>query len=237
MTAKHRHSAPLLRLAAALSLALLGAWLHPGTRARQATTFLGGLPGFGGDEDEKQPKQESKGESAPQDRTEMEKLVESQREGSPEKEPDWREIAKEESYQRQLQRLEERQRRASPNYKETAEERKKRLQKMALWQSSLSVGTDDVVGKVQVTGQVIEVKVTLPKPLGIDFVEYKGQEGKHVVKQVTEGGSAYRTQEVEAGDCLYAVNDFIVEGIPFDSALQYIIDAQGDVKLTFKRTM
>ena len=46
-------------------------------------------------------------------------------------------------------------------------------------------------------------------------------------KPLFQEGSAYRNDEVERGDYLFSVNGKEVDGMPYEEAIQVLIDAEG----------
>jgi len=78
------------------------------------------------------------------------------------------------------------------------------------------------------------VTVWLEKPLGIEFIENMPEEGGGVmVGEVRPDYSAADSEMVMAGYHLIAADDMPVYGLPFDDAIQPIVDCEGYVKLTF----
>ncbi|CAL1149332.1 unnamed protein product [Cladocopium goreaui] len=143
-----------------------------------------------------------------------------------EQEVDWKDLA----YQRQLERIANRKRKAQPNYKETAEERKVRLRKLAMWNAAQKKGMTDVVGRAETT---VDIKVGLMKPLGIEFEKYDEEPNRAWVSGIFKDGSAFKNGEIEAGDFLFSVNGKEVDGMPYEEALQNIVDAEGEINLAF----
>jgi len=146
----------------------------------------------------------------------------------PDEKPDWKDAA----YQRQLDRINARKRKQSPDYKESAYERKVRLRKMAMWNAAQRKGVNEVGARDSAT---IDIKVKLVKPFGIEFEEREEDPNRVWVGRILEEGSAFKNGEVETGDFLTAVNGQDVEGKPYDEALQYLVDAEGEIDLVFKR--
>ncbi|CAE7621793.1 unnamed protein product [Symbiodinium microadriaticum] len=146
----------------------------------------------------------------------------------PDEKPDWKDAA----YQRQLDRINARKRKQSPDYKESAYERKVRLRKMAMWNAAQRKGVNEVGARDSTT---IDIKVKLVKPFGIEFEEREEDPNRVWVGRIMEEGSAFKNGEVETGDFLTTVNGQDVEGKPYDEALQYLVDAEGEIDLIFKR--
>ncbi|CAE7229100.1 unnamed protein product [Symbiodinium sp. CCMP2592] len=146
----------------------------------------------------------------------------------PDEKPDWKDAA----YQRQLDRINARKRKQSPDYKESAYERKVRLRKMAMWNAAQRKGVNEVGARDSTT---IDIKVKLVKPFGIEFEEREEDPNRVWVGRILEEGSAFKNGEVETGDFLTTVNGQDVEGKPYDEALQYLVDAEGEIDLVFKR--
>eukprot|EP00440_Ansanella_granifera_P014511 gb/GFBE01015773.1/.p1 GENE.gb/GFBE01015773.1/~~gb/GFBE01015773.1/.p1 ORF type:complete len:230 (+),score=64.63 gb/GFBE01015773.1/:1-690(+) len=226
--------APRRGFRAALPLSLLACaalfcWEQIRSLQFEATGFIGP---FGGQPDKQEGQQGQQGEGEqPQPR--LGPNGEVLEDGVDYEEFDW----KDDAYQKQLDRIALRKKKAQPNYKETAAEKVKRLQKLAMWNAAQRKGMSETVGAITSQGQVVDIKVTLQKPLGIDFQERDDDSGKIWVGEVREGFSAAADGSVARGDWLSAVNGFEVEKLPFEDALQYIKDAQGDIELTFKRVM
>ncbi|CAJ1434278.1 unnamed protein product, partial [Effrenium voratum] len=112
---------------------------------------------------------------------------------------DWKEAA----YERQMERIAARKRKAQPNYKETAQERKVRLRKLAMWNAAQRKGMTSVVGREAAT---VDIKVKLAKPMGIEFEKRDEDPNRAWVSGIFKEGSAYENGEVEAGDFLAQVN-------------------------------
>jgi len=142
---------------------------------------------------------------------------------------DW----KEEAYKRQQERIAWRTKKANPNYKETIEEMRKRRQKEAAWDAVQRRGTESVVGSAFTD---LKIVVELEKPLGIEFTARKG--GGVFIEQIQDGFPAKMIRpKIAPGDILISVNDVDVAGLPFDEAIQPIVDAPGIVALTFVRPL
>ena len=79
--------------------------------------------------------------------------------------------------------------------------------------------------------------VTLPKPMGIAFVENDGECGGVYIDQVLEEGSASSSStKLEKGDQLVGVDTTVLHGSDFDTALDAIKASEGETtKLTFFR--
>eukprot|EP00929_Paragymnodinium_shiwhaense_P097026 TRINITY_DN58804_c0_g1_i1.p1 TRINITY_DN58804_c0_g1~~TRINITY_DN58804_c0_g1_i1.p1 ORF type:complete len:270 (-),score=55.01 TRINITY_DN58804_c0_g1_i1:102-911(-) len=78
------------------------------------------------------------------------------------------------------------------------------------------------------------VTVTLEKPLGIEFMENAPEDGGGVyVGEVRPGYSAYSNDFIRGGYHLIMADNKPVYGLPFDDAIEPIVDAEGAVKLTF----
>eukprot|EP00438_Fugacium_kawagutii_P035710 Skav234669 [mRNA] locus=scaffold1131:386375:386614:- [translate_table: standard] len=73
------------------------------------------------------------------------------------------------------------------------------------------------------------------KPLGIEFEKFDEEPNRAWVSGIFKDGSAYKNGEVERGDFLAFVNGKEVDGMPYEEALQNIIDAEGEINLVFKR--
>ncbi|CAJ1338706.1 unnamed protein product [Effrenium voratum] len=131
-----------------------------------------------------------------------------------------------------MERIAARKRKAQPNYKETAQERKVRLRKLAMWNAAQRKGMTSVVGREAAT---VDIKVKLAKPMGIEFEKRDEDPNRAWVSGIFKEGSAYENGEVEAGDFLAQVNGVEVDGKPYEEAIQNLIDAEGEVDLVFKR--
>jgi len=81
------------------------------------------------------------------------------------------------------------------------------------------------------------VSSALPKPMGIAFVENDGDSGGVYIDEILEQGSAAASMvPLVKGDQLVAVDNTLVLGADFDTALDAIKGSGGDtVKLTFFR--
>merc|ERR1712039_385868 len=142
---------------------------------------------------------------------------------------DW----KEEAFKRQQERIAQRTAKASPNYKETIEEIRKKRQKEAAWEAVQRKGTDGIVGQIDSQQKVV---VELSKPLGIEFTARKG--GGVIVEQVSPGYAAAEMKpKIKPNDYLITVNDVDVRTLPFEEAIQPIVDAPGMIELTFIRPL
>ncbi|CAK9091044.1 unnamed protein product [Durusdinium trenchii] len=139
---------------------------------------------------------------------------------------------KDAAFQRQQEIIAARKRKLQPNYKETAREKKVRLRKLAMWNAVQRKGMTDVVGRSEAT---VDIKVNLMKPLGIEFEKFDTEPNRAWVSAILEEGSAYRNDEVERGDYLFSVNGKEVDGMPYEEAIQVLIDAEGSMELVFKR--
>mmetsp|Transcript_2480 Transcript_2480/g.4271 ORF Transcript_2480/g.4271 Transcript_2480/m.4271 type:complete len:105 (+) Transcript_2480:351-665(+) len=93
-------------------------------------------------------------------------------------------------------------------------------------------GMTDVVGRAETT---VDIKVGLMKPLGIEFEKYDEEPNRAWVSGIFKDGSAFKNGEIEAGDFLFSVNGKEVDGMPYEEALQNIVDAEGEINLVFKR--
>eukprot|EP00435_Cladocopium_sp_Y103_P066291 s282_g28.t1 len=105
---------------------------------------------------------------------------------------DWKDLA----YQRQLERIASRKRKAQPNYKDRT------LRKLAMWNAAQKKGMTDVVGRAETT---VDIKVGLMKPLGIEFEKYDEEPNRAWVSGIFKDGSAFKNGEIEAGDFLFSV--------------------------------
>mmetsp|Transcript_29907 Transcript_29907/g.56085 ORF Transcript_29907/g.56085 Transcript_29907/m.56085 type:complete len:216 (-) Transcript_29907:107-754(-) len=204
----HARRRPLLVLFIGASALALGSW-----RSAEARNFFAPLG-----EPEKKP------EGAPAERVAGQEAPPAEKE----EEYDWKEAA----YQRQMEKIAARKRKQQPDYKESAYEKKVRLRKMAMWNAAQRKGVNEVGSRDTAT---VDIKVTLQKPLGIEFEERDNDPNRVWVSNILEEGAAFKDGEVEVGDYLATVNGVDVQNRPMPDALQFIIDAEGDINLVFKR--
>eukprot|EP00931_Biecheleriopsis_adriatica_P010106 TRINITY_DN1111_c0_g1_i1.p1 TRINITY_DN1111_c0_g1~~TRINITY_DN1111_c0_g1_i1.p1 ORF type:complete len:257 (-),score=55.92 TRINITY_DN1111_c0_g1_i1:66-773(-) len=140
-----------------------------------------------------------------------------------------------EAYERQLSRIAERKRRAKGIYSD--ELKQKKIAKAAMWQAATRKSGAEGVTAVRAEGMVVEIKVLLEKPLGIEFRELEDGTGRVWVGDIQSGGSAASNGEVATGDWLGAVNGVKVDDAPFEEALDLIRQAEGEIQLVFKRQL
>eukprot|EP00931_Biecheleriopsis_adriatica_P010107 TRINITY_DN1111_c0_g1_i2.p1 TRINITY_DN1111_c0_g1~~TRINITY_DN1111_c0_g1_i2.p1 ORF type:complete len:263 (-),score=56.89 TRINITY_DN1111_c0_g1_i2:66-854(-) len=140
-----------------------------------------------------------------------------------------------EAYERQLSRIAERKRRAKGIY--TDELKQKKIAKAAMWQAATRKSGAEGVTAVRAEGMVVEIKVLLEKPLGIEFRELEGGSGRVWVGDIQPGASAASNGEIASGDWLGAVNGVKVDDAPFEEALDLIRQAEGEIQLVFKRQL
>jgi len=87
---------------------------------------------------------------------------------------------------------------------------------------------------VDATDELNYVTLALDKPMGIEFQENpRGEGGGAMIAAVKPGGSAQASGRLAAGAHLIAVGSKPVHGLPFEEALQPIIEKEGQVTLTF----
>merc|ERR1740127_20119 len=98
------------------------------------------------------------------------------------------------------------------------------------WNAVQKKGFDSTIEKAD-SAQTVDV--ALAKPLGIEFVARKG--GGVLVEEVRQGYSAAQSKKIKVNDYLAYVNDVDVRTLPFDDAIQQIMDAEGLLELKFIR--
>lgn len=96
--------------------------------------------------------------------------------------------------------------------------------------NSVYVGQDAFVDP---TNAANYVTIMLKKPIGIQFVENPVEEGHGVmVGDIKPGSPAYLCGLIYSGQHLIFADDSPVYGIPFDAAIQPIVEKDGYIKLT-----
>merc|ERR1719401_913853 len=79
-----------------------------------------------------------------------------------------------------------------------------------------------------------EVEVKLAKPMGMTLVDVNEQGGA-MIGDMEEGSAARQSNELEIGDFLIDINGEDVRGLTCEEAVNIILLAQGEVKMTFWR--
>eukprot|EP00413_Alexandrium_margalefii_P041431 CAMPEP_0204594534 /NCGR_PEP_ID=MMETSP0661-20131031/52134_1 /ASSEMBLY_ACC=CAM_ASM_000606 /TAXON_ID=109239 /ORGANISM="Alexandrium margalefi, Strain AMGDE01CS-322" /LENGTH=214 /DNA_ID=CAMNT_0051604943 /DNA_START=60 /DNA_END=704 /DNA_ORIENTATION=+ len=146
-------------------------------------------------------------------------------EAQQQREEDW----KQEAMKRQKERIAWRQKKASPDYVMSPEEKAKRRSKELMWNAASRRGVESTYGQAE--RETIEV--FLEKPMGIEFAQ-TGEGGAIMIRDIAQGYSAASSGLVP-GDVLSAVAGEKVEGRTMEEALNPIKEATGPVKLTFLR--
>jgi len=146
---------------------------------------------------------------------------------------DW----KDEAWKRQQMRLQSRRKRASPDFQMSADEKLMRQRKKAVWKV---MSTRDSEGVLQQDGRDMEdgrlISVDLQKPLGINFMEIDPSNPcGALIAEIAAGMSAAQSDQLDIGDVLVSVNGNQIYGKPMDEAVQPIVEAEGEIKLTFFR--
>merc|ERR1712125_4122 len=89
---------------------------------------------------------------------------------------------------------------------------------------------------VDAMDEVNYVSVELTKPMGIVFEENDSEYGGIFVQSIKEGGAAHTNGSLNIGDQLISVNTDKVSGLPFDDALNAIVECEQETtKLVFFR--
>jgi len=87
---------------------------------------------------------------------------------------------------------------------------------------------------VDATDEMSYETVILQKPMGIEFVENpEGEGGGAMIMSVKPGSPAANCGMLAPGAHLVAANDKLVYGLPFEEALEPIIEKDGAARLTF----
>eukprot|EP00930_Biecheleria_cincta_P089005 TRINITY_DN78264_c0_g1_i1.p1 TRINITY_DN78264_c0_g1~~TRINITY_DN78264_c0_g1_i1.p1 ORF type:complete len:249 (-),score=62.26 TRINITY_DN78264_c0_g1_i1:69-782(-) len=217
-----------------LALAACVCWILASTGNQLGSKVINFFNPFGGEPEKKTEPPSGEGEKKPEPDNSVlggmwAKPKQKEMEAQEWEEYDW----KDDAYSRQMERLKERKRRKEGRL--TPEERQKRLAKIAMWNSAKRQGTGDSVGAVKADGQEVDIAVELQKPLGIDFVERYDGSGRVWVNEVREGFSAFKDGQVGVGDYLAEVNGMRCDGLSFNEVINYIKDAQGEIKFKFRR--
>lgn len=151
-------------------------------------------------------------------------------------ESDWKDAA----FRRQMQRVADMQQKMDPRRKKTPQEILEEQRRKAVWKAMAERSTEQVfdkdfgMGATQQDGSYI--KVTLEKPLGINFLEVNpNQPCGAMIGDIAEGMSAKESGKLQIGDLLVKVEGIIVQGQPLEEGIQPIIETEGSVELTFFR--
>mmetsp|Transcript_59992 Transcript_59992/g.119042 ORF Transcript_59992/g.119042 Transcript_59992/m.119042 type:complete len:218 (+) Transcript_59992:58-711(+) len=135
---------------------------------------------------------------------------------------DWKETA----WKRQQEKLNARKRRADPNYKESEQEKVKRLQREYRWKKAQRQPES-----VAMIGETMTVKVEMAPPFGMQI---DTAQGGVMIKAVSQERGNAQYQNVRPGDRMVSVNGISLAD-NMDIAMQELQNAQGPVKFVLAR--
>jgi len=145
---------------------------------------------------------------------------------------DWKEVA----YERQMERIQARKRKAAGVYEMSPREILAKKRREAEWRRMSGRSSEGNFGERDTDEDGTLVTVTLEKPLGIEFIEINAREPcGAIVADVPVGYNAHKSGKIEIGDELYAVDGEKVMGEPMAEAIVPIAAKEGEVELTFFR--
>ena len=116
----------------------------------------------------------------------------------------------------------------------SAQQRITPIDRLMGWDKAIIASRDDLDPFMDSMDEMNYVTVSLAKPLGLEFVENADDEGNGVmIDKVAANSNADQTGLLRAGYHLIFVDGRPVHGLSFDDAIEAIIEAEGNVKLTF----